>query len=181
MQGQTRTASRLAERSVRHHRHAAHGADASTAVRATCPTPFFRSLREMALGRFECRTYDELKDDADYQRWLSDADGAFVIPAARAKRFLRGCVEQGVQSLLRKYDGELVVVCPRRNHPPGHERPLSRFRKELLGLESRALRRLSRRFPQRCAHFLSIHLNRNPVLTPFRWWRNGVSFIMDRM
>lgn len=71
----------------------------------------FPSLREMALGRFECRTYDELKDDADYQRWLSDADGAFVIPGGESKAVFARRVEQGVQSLLRKYDGELVVVC----------------------------------------------------------------------
>ena len=65
----------------------------------------------MALGRFECRTYDELKDDADYQRWLSDADGAFVIPGGESNAGFARRVEQGVQSLLRKYDGELVVVC----------------------------------------------------------------------
>ena len=75
------------------------------------PHAVFPSLREMALGRFECRTYDELKDDADYQRWLSDADGAFVIPGGESNAGFARRVEQGVQSLLRKYDGELVVVC----------------------------------------------------------------------
>lgn len=75
------------------------------------PHAVFPSLREMALGRFECRTYDELKDDADYQRWLSDVDGAFVIPGGESNAGFARRVEQGVQSLLRKYDGELVVVC----------------------------------------------------------------------
>ena len=75
------------------------------------PHAVFPSLREIALGRFECRTYDELKDDADYQRWLSDADGAFVIPGGESNTGFARRVEQGVQSLLRKYDGELVVVC----------------------------------------------------------------------
>lgn len=75
------------------------------------PHAVFPSLREMALGRFECRTYDELKDDADYQRWLSDADGIFVIPGGESNAGFARRVEQGVQSLLRKYDGELVVVC----------------------------------------------------------------------
>lgn len=75
------------------------------------PHAVFPSLREMDLGKFECRTYDDLKDDADYRRWLSDADGAFVIPGGESNAGFARRVEQGVQSLLRKYDGELVVVC----------------------------------------------------------------------
>ena len=75
------------------------------------PHAVFPSLREMALGRFECRTYDELKNDADYQRWLSDADGTFVIPGGESNAGFARRVEQGIQSLLCKYDGELVVVC----------------------------------------------------------------------
>lgn len=75
------------------------------------PHAVFPSLREMALGRFECRTYDELKNDADYRRWLSDADGAFVIPGGESNAGFARRVEQGIQSLLCKYDGELVVVC----------------------------------------------------------------------
>lgn len=75
------------------------------------PHAAFPSLREMDLGRFECRTYDELKDDADYQRWLSDTGGTFVIPGGESNAGFTRRVEQGVQSLLHKYDGELVVVC----------------------------------------------------------------------
>ena len=75
------------------------------------PHAVFPSLREMDLGKFECRTYDELKDDADYQCWLSDAEGTFVIPGGESNAGFTRRVEQGVQSLLRKYDGELVVVC----------------------------------------------------------------------
>ena len=46
-------------------------------------------------------------------RQLKDMDGidAMIIPGGESNAGFARRVEQGVQSLLRKYDGELVVVC----------------------------------------------------------------------
>lgn len=68
-------------------------------------------LREMNLGKFECHTYDELKDDPNYQRWLSDADGVFVIPGGESNAGFTLRIERGVQALLRDETNEWLVVC----------------------------------------------------------------------
>ena len=45
-------------------------------------------LAECDFGKFEGKTYDELKDDADYRRWL-DAEGRAPIPGGEAPSAFR--------------------------------------------------------------------------------------------
>lgn len=60
------------------------------------PHKILPDLREMEMGAFEMHSYDELKDNPDYQAWLSDTSGEFVIPGGESNQAVReravGCV-----------------------------------------------------------------------------------------
>lgn len=68
-------------------------------------------LREMNVGDFECKTYDELKDVPAYQAWLSDATGETRIPGGESNREFRERVARGLNALLADPAEEIAVVC----------------------------------------------------------------------
>ncbi len=59
------------------------------------PDRVLRQLREMDFGAFEMRSYDQLKDDPDYIRWITDETGEICCPGGESggafkKRALAG-------------------------------------------------------------------------------------------
>ena len=68
-------------------------------------------LREMEMGAFEMHSYDELKDNPDYQAWLSDESGEFVIPGGESNRAVRERAVGCVRRLAAAEDGAMLAVC----------------------------------------------------------------------
>lgn len=68
-------------------------------------------LREMNVGEFECKTYDELKDVPAYQAWLSDTTGETRIPGGESNHEFRDRVVRGLNALLADPADEIAVVC----------------------------------------------------------------------
>ena len=69
------------------------------------------NLAEMDFGRFEMRGYDDLKDDADYQRWIGDARGEYPCPGGESTaQFGRRARSGGVELLERPWESA-VAVC----------------------------------------------------------------------
>lgn len=67
----------------------------------------YRSIpewREMDFGRFEGKNYEDLKEDADYQRWI-DSNGTLPFPEGESREaFIRRC-GRGLRRLLE------IMVC----------------------------------------------------------------------
>ena len=68
-------------------------------------------LREMEMGVFEMHSYDELKDTAEYQAWLTDTEGNYRIPGGESNREMAQRVCSCVQALGRRPGPDLLVVC----------------------------------------------------------------------
>ena len=68
-------------------------------------------LREMEMGPFEMRGYDDLKDDPDYQAWLSDALGTFVIPGGESNQAVRERAVGCVRRLASHTADAMLIVC----------------------------------------------------------------------
>ena len=68
-------------------------------------------LREMEMGAFEMHSYDELKENPDYQAWLSDESGEFVIPGGESNRAVRERAVGCVRRLAAAEDGVMLAVC----------------------------------------------------------------------
>lgn len=64
-------------------------------------------LREMNFGRFEMHSYEQLKEDADYQRWIMDASGEVSTPGGESKRDFQRRVNAAFDGLRR----DALVVC----------------------------------------------------------------------
>lgn len=76
------------------------------------PHEILPDLREMNLGKFEMHTYDELKDDADFQQWISDVEGGdFIIPGGEGNALFSARVVDYIRSLIQRRDDHLLVVC----------------------------------------------------------------------
>lgn len=76
------------------------------------PREQFPDLREMNMGKFEMHTYDELKDDPDFQRWCED--DAFVIPGGESNQGYAHRVERGIRQILSEHEVDeksLLLVC----------------------------------------------------------------------
>ena len=70
-------------------------------------------LREMHFGRFEMHSYDELKGDADYRRWIDDCmgPGAVRCPGGESQRQFRERVLRGGNALLdMAWESALAVI-----------------------------------------------------------------------
>ena len=59
----------------------------------------------------EMHSYDELKDNPDYQAWLSDESGEFVIPGGESNRAVRERAVGCVRRLAAAEDGAMLAVC----------------------------------------------------------------------
>lgn len=70
-------------------------------------------LREMDFGAFEMRGYDELKDDADYRRWIADCMGPGVVPCPggeSAAQFIARVAVGGEKLLALEWNAALAVI-----------------------------------------------------------------------
>ena len=57
-------------------------------------------LREYGFGEFEMRGYDALKDNADYQRWITDESGDVPCPGGESRNAFKARVLRGGRALL---------------------------------------------------------------------------------
>jgi len=64
-------------------------------------------LREMNFGRFEMHSYDELKEEADYQAWILDADGEIPAHGGESARQFRRRVLSAADGIC----GDALVIC----------------------------------------------------------------------
>lgn len=69
-------------------------------------------LREMNFGAFEMRGYEELKDDADYLRWIGDCTGPGIVrcPGGESQREFRERALRGGKALLEEAWGSALAV-----------------------------------------------------------------------
>lgn len=77
-----------------------------------------RSLREIDFGAFELRSYEELKDDPAYQRWLSGDNEANAPPGGesgvemtrRVMAAFRQIVERGENAVMITHGGVIAAI-----------------------------------------------------------------------
>lgn len=68
-------------------------------------------LREMDFGRFEMYSYDDLKEDADYLRWIGDESGETPCPGGESStQFGRRAVAGGAALLAIPWESA-VALC----------------------------------------------------------------------
>ena len=68
-------------------------------------------LREMNFGRFELLDYETLKTDANYIRWIEDAEGRVCCPDGECTADFRARVLRGGESLLSMHWESACLVC----------------------------------------------------------------------
>ena len=68
-------------------------------------------LREMNFGRFELLSYETLKNDPDYVRWIEDAEGRVRCPDGECTADFRARVLQGGKALLAMSWESACLVC----------------------------------------------------------------------
>lgn len=64
-------------------------------------------LREMDFGRFEMHSYEEMKNDADYQAWICDESGMTPTPGGESSCGFRSRVRAAAETIRQ----DAVVVC----------------------------------------------------------------------
>ena len=67
-------------------------------------------LREMDFGVFENHTYEELKEQKEYQAWISGDNEANICPGGESGTQMRKRVLDTVQKLLAETDSDLILV-----------------------------------------------------------------------
>lgn len=82
-----------------------------------------RDLREMSFGRWECKTFDQLKEMDEFDQWINDKTGTFTFPGGDStvefyKRVYGGLEEllgyHRIKESLYKDSGEdavTIIVC----------------------------------------------------------------------
>lgn len=81
-------------------------------------------LREMEFGDFEGKTYEEIKDNSDYIKWLEDKVGSVALPRGDSRISFRNRVMTGLEKLINNHlrfelvfrhkediDAESICVC----------------------------------------------------------------------
>lgn len=64
-------------------------------------------LREMHFGRFEMHSYEQLKGDADYQKWIMDESGTVSTPGGESTRDFHRRIEAAFEGMRQ----DALVVC----------------------------------------------------------------------
>ena len=64
-------------------------------------------FREMNFGRFEMHSYEQLKEDADYQKWIMDGTGEVATPGGESRRDFQRRVNAAFDGLRQ----DALVVC----------------------------------------------------------------------
>lgn len=87
------------------------------------PHQVLPKLKEMNFGDFEKKTYDELKDNPDYQKWITDKTFQTSIPGGESKSEFYNRVQNGFEELVNlhrreelkhrhnKKDTDTICVC----------------------------------------------------------------------
>ena len=69
-------------------------------------------LREMNFGRWECKTYEELKDEPEHDEWMADRDGSFTYPGGDSMMDVAYRIFGFLNDIKEKYpDKTVLVVC----------------------------------------------------------------------
>lgn len=71
------------------------------------PDARLTGFREMDFGRFEMHSYDELKNDADYQAWITDDSGRTSTPGGESTMEFHARVFAAADAL----DQDAVLIC----------------------------------------------------------------------
>ncbi len=72
----------------------------------------FSPFREIDFGDFEMKSYEELKDDPDYQTWISDTTGTLPPPGGESALDFQARVSEGFAELLQRQEKHMtIVVC----------------------------------------------------------------------
>ena len=75
------------------------------------PDLILPGLREMDFGAFEMKSYEQLKDDPDYLRWIGDEAGAFRCPGGENMSTFKARALSAGETLLRMEADAACVVC----------------------------------------------------------------------
>lgn len=67
-------------------------------------------FRELNFGVFEMKSYDELKDNPDYQRWISGNNEANIPPYGESGRQMTKRVIDGLNDLLRENKDTVLIT-----------------------------------------------------------------------
>ncbi|MCL2202434.1 MAG: histidine phosphatase family protein [Defluviitaleaceae bacterium] len=68
-------------------------------------------LAEFNFGSFEMKSYEMLKEQDDYQAWITDEAGGVSCPGGENRQDFTRRVLQGFEMLTEKWQGDLFVVC----------------------------------------------------------------------
>ena len=71
------------------------------------------NLNEFNFGDFEMKSYDDLKDQQDYQRWITDETGLVPCPQGDSKEMFARRVTKGYNQILHRAKNKenSLVVC----------------------------------------------------------------------
>lgn len=75
------------------------------------PDQILAGLGEMDFGAFEMRSYEELKDDPRYIRWIEDESGAVACPGGESRAAFRDRVLAAGETLLSLPAQRVFAVC----------------------------------------------------------------------
>jgi alpha-ribazole phosphatase len=74
------------------------------------PFEVWPALREVDCGAFECRSYEEMKDEPDYQRWLADGWYTTAPPGGESLAAAETRMRAALTELLA-LPGDAALVC----------------------------------------------------------------------
>ena len=81
------------------------------------------NLKEMNFGVYECKSFEELKDDPVFLKWGYDEEGDVVLPEGESRNMFFARIKKGLKELLAKHhlkeielrhkdeDAVTVMVC----------------------------------------------------------------------
>lgn len=73
------------------------------------PDIILKELNEFNFGKFEMKSYNQLKEDIDYQNWLKDYE-RFVLPDGESKELFDDRIIKGFEKIINLKKNS-VVVC----------------------------------------------------------------------
>lgn len=68
------------------------------------------NLREMNFGKFEMHSYEELRDDEEYQAWISGDYMSNVCPGGESGNMQCERAIKAFRDILRKTQGDLLII-----------------------------------------------------------------------
>ena len=74
------------------------------------PDIIISEFMEMDLGDFEMKSYDDLKDNPEYQRWIEDIENA-ACPNGESKILFINRINKGLDKLKNLNTKSAVVIC----------------------------------------------------------------------